>query len=314
MRLCMQTGGVIDYLGMERGYAAIAKAGFSGVDWDLKTLVPSNHIRALNYKDCPVLTQTTKELLHSLSEEVSIIQKNGLAISQIHAPFPAYVPGHPEVLEDMIGVYQTSIRLCESVQCPVLVIHGISHPREEQQDTRTDIETLNYRLFRSLIPVLNKCPNVIVCLENMTISQHPKMEGICSDPYEAVRYVDTLNADAGREAFGICLDTGHLNVLRWDFRTWIPVVGHRIRALHLHDNDGQIDQHRVPTTGLICWDHVLDGLNAIGYRGDLTFEAYPQTAVKETLSEQELTARLELVMKIGNWFRQRILSETVMHD
>jgi len=47
--------------------------------------------------------------------------------------------------------------------------------------------------------------------------------------------------------FGILLDTGHLNVsattLLFDRAEFVDRLAHRIRAFHLHDNDGSADRH-----------------------------------------------------------------------
>ena len=51
--------------------------------------------------------------------------------------------------------------------------------------------------------------------------------------------------------FGILLDTGHLNVsattLRFDRTEFVDRLAHRIRAFHLHDNDGSADRHEPVT-------------------------------------------------------------------
>ena len=57
--------------------------------------------------------------------------------------------------------------------------------------------------------------------------------------------IDRYNSIAGKECFGLCLDMGHLNLLNLDMSWYIPILGKRITALHVHDNDGMVDrQHR----------------------------------------------------------------------
>ena len=76
--------------------------------------------------------------------------------------------------------------------------------------------------------------------------------------------------DAGSELC-VCVDTGHTNMT---VRYGNPSVGDVIRklgslvqVLHLHDNNGIKDQHKIPKTGIIDWGDVLDSLDDAGYQG-----------------------------------------------
>lgn len=54
----------------------------------------------------------------------------------------------------------------------------------------------------------------------------------------------------GGEAW-VCLDTGHINAFsRLPVQRWWDVLGERVIALHLHDNDGLSDDHLPPGTGI----------------------------------------------------------------
>ena len=46
-----------------------------------------------------------------------------------------------------------------------------------------------------------------------------------------------------------------------------------VRVLHLHDNNGESDQHLIPGQGTIPWGEVFKALKEIGYSGDFTLEA-----------------------------------------
>jgi len=51
-------------------------------------------------------------------------------------------------------------------------------------------------------------------------------------------------------AVEICLDTGHMNAFsRLSVGRWWDVLGERVIALHLHDNDGLSDDHLIPGRG-----------------------------------------------------------------
>ena len=305
MNISVQNGGIIETVGAERCYQLIAQAGFTGIDWNLDHALPGTVIKSLDYKGKCVFEQSLDKIIEHYADELALIRKNGLTLSQAHSPFPAYIPGHPEVLEYMIGIYNRMIEFCDYVGCPYLVIHGISLPLSEKEDTHETVETLNWHLYESLIPTLQKC-NVTVCLENLFTWDTAAVEGVCSDPHEAVRYIDTLNEKAGREVFGLCLDTGHLQLLGKDFRSYIAILGKRIKALHLHDNDGRVDRHLAPMTGKVKWTHLCDSLRAVGYSGDLSFETFQQALAAYRFDEEMLLPWLTLICKTGECFRKHI--------
>ena len=55
-----------------------------------------------------------------------------------------------------------------------------------------------------------------------------------------------------RSERAFCLDTGHLNVFSSaELNVWIQRLGPFIRQIHIHDNDGFLDQHLPPGQGNI---------------------------------------------------------------
>ena len=53
----------------------------------------------------------------------------------------------------------------------------------------------------------------------------------------------------------------------------IRILGPRVQALHIHDNDFRSDQHLPPYLGALDWDAITASLAVLGYSGDFTFEA-----------------------------------------
>jgi len=306
MDICVQSGGVVEHIGAEKGYAAIAKAGFTAIDWNaIDNALPGDRIRKLEYAGNCIFEKPLADVIACFSEEIACIKANKLTISQAHAPFPAYIPGHPEVLQYMIGIYKRCIELCDAVGCKNFIIHGISLASTDRENTPESITQLTMHLYESLIPTLLSC-NVTVCLENLFTWNDGANEGVCSDADEAVRYIDTLNHNAGREVFGLCVDTGHLLLLGKDFRNYMPVLGKRIKALHIHDNDGRVDRHLAPMTGKANWVYFCESLRQIGYEGDLSFETFAQTRAALKFGEEMVQPWLDLIYIIGKNFRDRI--------
>ena len=74
--------------------------------------------------------------------------------------------------------------------------------------------------------------------------------------------------------FGVCLDTGHLNLHEdRDPYRFIISAGNRLHALHIADNEGASDQHLMPFgRGSVDFSAVVKGLREIGYEGLFNYE------------------------------------------
>ncbi len=308
MELCIQTGGLIEHFSFEEVYRMITEAGFTAIDWTIDHAWNIKEIKAGNISGGCIFDRPMDEIRAYYSEELSFIRKYGVKISQAHAVFPAYVESNPEVLDMAIRSYKNTILFCGEVGCKNLIIHGISLPLGKTENTQADIDRLDSRLYESLIPEL-KQTNVTVCLENLfTSSAKVYTEGHCMDPHEAAAFIDELNAKAGRDdAFGLCLDVGHLALLRRDPRKYISVLGKRIKALHVHDNTGVEDSHLAPLCGNINWNIVLKALHDAGYDGDLSFETFQQAFKAYDVDPDLVYPWLKLIAETGKVFRKRII-------
>ena len=306
MKLCMQTGDVVDRLGPEKGYGAIREAGFEAIDWNLDHAWHGSDIRNRTYRGKCIFEKPLDEIIEHYAQELEIIKKNSLAISQAHAPFPAYSRGDPEFLDYAIEVFKGNIEYCNYAGCKNLVIHGIPFAMDGALGTREDVHKMNVKLYSSLIPVLLKT-DVTVCLENLFIDHNGvRYQGNCGYPAEAAEYIDMFNDMAGKEVFGLCLDTGHLNLLHHDFEVYVPTVGKRIKCLHIHDNDGVSDRHMAPCTGTVDWNRFCSALRETGYDGDLSFETFAQTNCALDFDEKTVYSWLRLIKETGEIMRERI--------
>lgn len=304
MKICVQTGNVINEFGFEKGYRLLRESGFEAVDWNIDQAYPQKDLFAGKLSGC-IFERPLSEILDHYRVEMDCILQSGLEISQAHAPFPAHAPGVPGAEEYSIRLYQNCIRLCQVAGCKNLIIHGISCSPLEPELSAEEVERKNFHLYESLLPALEGT-KVTVCLENLFVGlPGGNCEGVCSNPYEAARYIDTLNQKAGAEHFGLCLDTGHLNLLHKNMREYMRVVGRRIKALHIHDNNGIDDQHLMPFTGTVRWNDFTATLRELGYQGDLSFETFNQTD-RSRMDLEYIPVFLRAIAGIGEVFRQQI--------
>ena len=306
MRISVQDGNLCRDFGMETAYGMIREAGFEAIDWNLDHALSVKDVKeSTELKGLSVFEKSLPEIFAHYEEELSIIRKNGLAFAQCHAPFPPYLPGRPEVLEYSIGIYRRMIEFCDAIGCPKMIVHGITKQASWTGVTFEEVDRMNRHLYESLIDTL-KGTNVTVCLENLFATHgNVRYAGVCSDPHEAAEEIDRLNALAGKTAFGLCLDTGHLQLMHIRPHRFLPILGKRIVALHIHDNDAIHDLHMAPYTGTIPWDEFYEEMRKIGYDGDLSFETFRQVD-RSVLPPELVPAFLKLIADVGVFFRGRI--------
>ena len=126
----------------------------------------------------------------------------------------------------------------------------------------TDKERLDLNIEKlKLLEQFTKGMRIRICLENLT---------------RIVRNADDLLyvlSKLSPERYGICLDTGHLNLCGGDQREFILKAGKHLTALHIADNEGERDQHMMPFgKGNVDFGAVVKALKEIGYSGMFNYE------------------------------------------
>ena len=71
---------------------------------------------------------------------------------------------------------------------------------------------------------------------------------------------------------GFCYDSGHGNMGRGEGLDQLERVKDRLIAIHLHDNDGSGDQHRVPFKGSVDWPRLAEIIARSSYHGMANLE------------------------------------------
>ena len=310
LKIGVQTKGIVtkDIIAKEdmwRGFRRIHDAGFERVDFNLDAFLMNNDVYAGRLN--PFFDKELSEIVNIFAEYKQAMEAYHIQPSQMHAPYPIRVVARPDVTKYMqTNVIPKSIVVAEALGVPWVVMHPFklqyTHGKEQERK-----ENLEY--FRLFIPLLRQC-GVKICFENLYESVGGRLvEGVCADPEEAVWYVDTLNAEAGEELFGMCLDTGHLQLVKRDHYEYITRLGSRIKLLHIHENDGIGDLHEMPFTfgseerpGL-NWDGIIRGLRDIKFDGTLSFETFPcMNAFPHTVGNEVLS----VIHEIGCWLAKQI--------
>ena len=315
MKISIQDYATLQRYDMDTAYRLIREAGFEAVDWNVNLQWIEGKVKSCWNRDSIQSGQSVKQncifdqdmdqIYAHYRPALNTIAKYGLSIAQAHAPYHTYSSKNLPFADYATDTYQKVIKLCGYAGCPQVVIHSFSRVADDYGITAEDVYNANMKMYRTLIPTALES-GVTILLENLfTNCNNRKFSAACSNPHEAVAYIDTLNEMAGREIFGLCFDVGHLNLVRCAIPEYVSILGKRIKALHLHDNDRDRDLHQAPFTGTVRWNDLCNSLREIGYTGDINLETYKQTSAKRC-GEEMIRPSLRFMEEAANHFRSQI--------
>jgi sugar phosphate isomerase/epimerase len=220
--------------GFEKIFRLIQQAGFEGVLiwWDEIENIP-------DYRDAPALAR-----------------RAGLFVENMHTQFNEA----NRIWEDsaagqaLFEYYLRCVDDCAQFEIPTMVVHSI------RRGSPPPASELGMERFARVIDRAER-KGVNVALENQR------------SPEQLTR-VPLLLERFGSPRFGLCYDSGHHNAreLRAPEADMLARFGHRLMALHLHDNDGADDQHLLPFDGTTDWAAQMRAIAQTGYAGPTALE------------------------------------------
>ncbi len=289
MLLSTQTEFFTKNFGYKEGIKRLSKIGYDCLDLTLTHLGKAD--------SDPLLLDNYREIALNMR---NIAEENGIYFNQCHAPyrFNSYdFLNNEATKQDIFFKIRRAIEIAGIVGAKAIVIHPWHH-RNFNLENREDFFDINMRFYGELAPYAKEA-GVKIALENMwqkNIFTGKIVADVCSNPYEFARYVDELNSRYG--GFIACLDIGHCALTGVDPKDSIEILGDRLGALHVHDNNAEDDEHLLPLCGKIDFKGVIKALKNIGYKGELTFEAdkflnkFPKEHAKVVATFMEKTGRL----------------------
>ncbi len=222
-----------------------ADAGFDGVDLSLDELEPDGD-------------DILRTVLYSFGNRAAA---RGLTLPMCHLPFFMPNPDDEAAMARFSREIAAGIRMAAMLKIPDAVIHPIV--RHESRRCRELWLSENIRFLSPIRDLAGKL-GITLCIENMTgkpYAAHPS-EAVYGSTAE-----DVLELAEGLDAM-VCWDFGHANLTGLCQSVELEKLRGKVRCLHIHDNDGVRDSHRIPFEcadcaplgGAIDWDDAAEGL------------------------------------------------------
>lgn len=286
MLLSTMTNYLSSLFGDQRAIEMIAEAGFDALDYSMLDFEsPKGILQGEDYRK-------RAEEIRKMAEDC------GLVINQCHAPF-GFNYSDPAGFGYFGKMVRRSLEAAGIMGAENIVVHPLHYRRYRENAAFVHFE--NVKMYQSMLPAAKEC-GVTICAENMWqwSSDHTKiLPDECSFPDEFSFLID----EVGGQNFGACLDLGHAALtaqdVGWTTAEFIRKLGRkRLKALHVHDNDGTNDMHTAPYLGTADWDEITKALKKIKYEGDFTLEAdrfleqYPVEFIPTALKYLQDTGRM----------------------
>lgn len=292
------------------GFEMMKRAGFSCCDFSLNAYLTNTSLYSMELNH--FFDQSVMELEKFFAPHKEAAEITGIRINQMHMPYPSYIPNASEETNNYLiqTVAPKSLEICAFFGCPYIVVHGFKLARNLGSEAAEWEHTEKF--LESLAPMTKEL-KITICLENLytNIGNHI-IEGPCCDARKAVARIDRMNEKYGCEVLGFCFDTGHANLVGIDMEDFITTLGSRLKALHIHDNDGIGDLHQIPFTftrnrenvSSTDWAGFIRGLRKIRFDKVLSFETAPVLSSFPPKMKQDV---LRFIAQIGSYFAEEII-------
>lgn len=202
-------------------------------------------------------------------QELLCVKENGLRIESVHAPFHMMneLWTDTDPVKSLIKLHG-AIDSCSNYAIKTLVVHPT--------DTTAPppVSEVGKTYFRGLIRYA-KSMNVDLAFENI----------------ERPEYLDTIFGECDDTNVRLCYDLGHENCFSKGSDV-LGKYGERLKALHIHDNDGNSDQHAIPFDGNIDMDRFVSKLKELEYYGMITLEVMrDRSDLYDDLTDEQFLAK-----------------------
>ena len=264
-------------------YKKMREIGFEAIDFSND--VTDRHAKCIT---------TNEEFLQEVREEKKLINHAGLEIHQMHGPWRWPPKDYsPEDRADRMSRFKASIEGCAILGCENWVIHNIMPFGHEdlKQDKGNETWGMNLEFFTELAKTAHKF-GVTICVENM-----PMPNFSIATPSDTVRFIKAMNDGC----FKMCYDVGHAAVIPGvDPVQTVYEIKDYLRAVHIHDNLGKVDQHFIPFFGAVDWEGIGKALRDIDFKGTFSLEVEAPAKLPDPYFEEQFKLICKIADHIAN--------------
>lgn len=269
--------------------STIAPFGFG--DFNPPTLLEA--YRRLGCRACQFYRNTANP--PDPREARKLVEGLGLPFDSIHGLFgPEHDPSCPDdaVRRRAIETYRREGDLALVLGGPMVVVHP-GPPADDPADISDADRAARVEPLRKAmaeLAAIGEQLGVIYLLENI-----PAINYFGSDP----ALLAELIRDLGHPRVRMCTDTGHAHMTAGVEATF-DACSDVTSYLHVTDNDGTVDDHRIPGYGTVPWSKLTARIARLGPRMSAMLELFCSEDTLNDEIDRGLADRLRQWLAIGD--------------
>lgn len=238
-------------MSFEDAIKIVSKVGFDAID--------HTSLNLLN-PDCLKIAQN----------ELKLIEKSGIFVTQTHAPYNRY----NEYGDHCAVAFERSYEITKLFGAKYLVVHGDEYEFDKYPYCPERALQHNYELYAPYVERAEK-DGIALAFETVFEDRPPEMGRFCSKVEELKSLIEKFNSPAAV----CCWDFGHAHIAFGDKQADnIRLLGKYIKCTHVHDNRMGEDLHLPLFTGDSNLAEIRKAFHDIDYKGTFSLElgGYPK--------------------------------------
>ena len=308
MRISCMPAGIVDPLRTGQGIIDIKRAGFEAIAGDISIYAPELSVPEYrNMEEKRIyLSKEPDRTAEALAPFMNKCKENSLPVSYIYAPYLSRDKNDDALNGVIRELAVEAVKLAIENNIAGVIVRPLNAGIEHDALYETNIE-----FYKELDATAGTSP-VRILTENQgrAVGGH-LIRGFCSDAVEACRFVDELNEGSDTSRFGICFNVATSALCGQNPYEVITVLGRRIEAVVLSDNDGVHDTTFLPFS-TFCrmdqtdWLGVIRGLRQVGFDGELMLAMSENAKGVSPLVRPKL---LEYALSVAEYIRWQLKIE-----
>ena len=170
----------------------------------------------------------------------------------------------PEISYGVVKFMKKEIILAHKIGAQRITIHG----GEKDRPKRKDLVAKNFKaLTKNLKEIVKfgKKYKIKIGLENSFLSNR-----LCRTPKDLLRVANSV------KGLRITFDIGHANIINFNLVEYFKKIKGLVINIHLHDNNGELDEHALIGKGNINFKKFLRECKKSNYYGPFILEISPR--------------------------------------
>jgi len=259
-----------------------------------ETLPPREWLGCFRRLGCTVVqAYRNQDIQISIRQMREAIAAGGMPCDSLHGVFgEQFDPSAPDepARRFAVDTYKAEGELALALGGSLVVVHCSTIRRQgvPAAERRLRLEQIRKSIVE--LGLFGRKINIRYAFENLP-AYHP----IGSDVAELARILNELKAPNT----GMCFDAGHANMVSDPAEAVRSTDGQMI-YIHLSDNSGQADEHKMPTYGTIDTDALARSLHETNYDGTIMLEVFHSVDRLKQIIDEGCAERLKRFLAIVN--------------